>query len=509
VTIAVARAEMHDATSANPRPTVRVLFDSSLKGYLDKYRPEGLKCGAEPIANILADPVPTPIGAPPDPSDEYNKVRRLVVSTLSETMIPNEPYPLSSKFYLLEIETGMRFYLDNNFAIEDILCEEPLPENRPVQNVSANLCEIDGFSQAQRDENREKRAGYEPGDLNDSHLAVEFNIPGNIDPKKTLMLIANVKGIADGKSADSPQMIKVEKASRFDSPPKEISRLPDKDPTPDVRGFLMDPTKAKNANVGVSFALTGSRGNRVYSHDFAIQLGRIHRLGLRGAYDIIPFFLEHKFARDEKSPKDELRFGAKLNHLLLFDPYSSKSGKPERDIFNSITTTLSGYIESDFFFSDRANLIGSWKSGLPVNLFDERSTAMRVTPFIGYEFGARLKDENVQQKSRYISRGLMGVDIFLAPWRREKTNPFEIELNYIRRVLATREPAYFVNVAGKEVLGEYSNTPKEFVKARLTFNYNDRFAPYFQYSYGKTPPKYTLQNSVMEAGLKFYLKWEK
>ena len=331
----------------------------------------------------------------------------------------------------------------------------------------------------------------------------------DVDAKKTLMLIANFKGFADGKSSDNPHMVKIEKASRFDSVPKEIAKLPAADPPKDVRDFLIEDKKAKDANVGVSFALAGSRGNRVYSHDLSIQLGRTRRLGLRGAYDIIPFFLEHKFARDEKSPKDELKFGAKINHLLLFDPYSSKSGKPERDIFNSITTTVSGYIESDFFFSDRANLIGSWKSGLPINLFDERSTAARVTPFIGYEFGARLKDENVQQKSRYISRGLMGVDIFVAPWRRDKTNPFEIDLSYIRRVLATREPAYFVNSAGKEVLGEYSNTPKEYVKARLTFNYNDRFAPYFQYSYGKTPPKYTLQNSVMEAGLKFYLKWEK
>lgn len=464
VVFTVARAEMDCADAGNR--SVRVLLDSSLKGYLDSLQfQDGQNCYTNPNH---------------DSCKAYKAVKEML-----ETALRDDPsYPGRSEFfYLLEAGTGQRLYLEKSFDADDILYRDPLPEHRTARPAR-------------------------PADLSDSHLALDFIAPPVGPNEGALVLMANVKSITDGKSDTNPHIVKVKESANCGKVPAKLPTIASKEEVKDVRDHLVESSKAKDANVGASFALAGSRSNRVYSHDIAIQLGRVHRLGLGGAYDIIPFFFQHKFARDKKSPKDDLKFGAKVNHLLLFDPYSSRSGRPERDLFNSLTTTIAAQIETDFLFKEQVNFVGSWRTGLPINIFDERSSAARITPFIGYESGYRIKDVSPIGKSRLISRGLFGLDLFVAPWRKEKTNPFEIELNYIRRVLGREEPQYFVNADGKEVLGGFNSKPKDFVKARFTFNYNDRFAPFFQYTWGKEPGRYVLQNSVMEAGLKVYLKWE-
>ena len=449
VVFSAQRVEMYCPASGDR--TVRVLLDNSLKGHLDDLRYDnGVDCR----------------GATTDEQcKEYKSVEKLLKAALSVDAASGD----AASFYLLELNSGKRHSLQRSFTSDEILYNDP------------------------------------------PRLSLEFAAPTANPSYKPFVLMANVKKLDDGTAKGNAHIVKVEITPSCDAVPAELPKAPVDEPTKpkDLHDYLVESKEADHANIGASFSLNGSKGHRIYSHEIGLELGRMHRLGLRGAYDIIPFFLQHKFARDEKSPKDDLTFGFKANHLLLFDPYSSRRGRPERDLFNSLETTISGHIETDFLFSDQVNLIASWRSGLPLNLFDERSSVARITPFIGYELGRVLKEENPTNKNRTISRPLFGMDVFIAPYRREKLNPFEIELHYIRRLLLRPENEYFVNADGDEVLGGFNRSPKDWVKARFTFNYNDTFAPFFQYTYGREPGKYLLQNSVMEAGIKVYLKWDK
>ncbi len=455
------RAEMYCTPAGNR--TIRVLFDTSLKRYLDEVTPDStVNCALTPDSK---------------PCKRFKAVKDLLEGALAKLAATSE----STSFYLLELKSGTKYSLKDPAPLPDFLDQEALPEDRA-------------------------RPPVDP--LNDSHLTLGFTAPTGLVVDPTYVVVANVERLEEGSKKGNPHIIKVEPQRTCGEPmPKVIAKLPDAPEPKDVRDLLIETEKAKSANLGVSFGLSGSKRNRIYSHEIAFQPWKIHKPRLGGYYDIIPFFLEHKFARDKKSPKDDFKFGFKVNHLLLLDPVSD-DGVAERDLLKSIQTTLSAQVESDFLFSDQVNLIGEWRSGLPINLFGERSTVARITPFIGYSVGRVIKDESPIRRNRILSRGIFGVDVFLALGRKEKTNPFEIDINYIRRVLARPEAEYFVNADGKEVFGGYSRSPKDFVKSRLTFNYNDKIAPFFQYTWGREPGKYVLQNSVMEAGLKVYMKWQ-
>ena len=493
VTFSVARAEMQ--CPLPNKQVVRLLFDTSLKDHLDAHRfEESLDCAG------TKEPDPAPV--PPHPCSPYWAVEKLFTNSFSETTpnpkesqkqghgaagvpwteeVPEKSY--ATNFYLVELKSGNALHLNNEFLLDDIIKNDPLPDD-PAKP---------------------------------SHLTLEYSALHYVDPSKTYVLMANVQKLADGKPDANTHIVKLDITSSCTLPPKELKPPPtkeqeeqekiDKEKNNDVLHYLTESKNSKAANVGVSFGMKGSKGSYIYSHDIALRIGRLHRIGLWGAYDINWFFLDHKYSNDSKSPLDDLKFGIKANHLL-HDPFLRRE-KSERDIINSITTTITGRIETDFRFSDQVNFVAGWQSGLPINIFNERSTMARFTPFIGYEMGYRIKDETPIGKNKFISRGLFGINIFVAPFRKEKVNPFEVEVEYIRRVLAREEPEYYVNVDDKEVFGSFNRRPKDFGKVRLTFNYNNTFSPFIQYSYGKVPGKYLLQNNAIEAGLKVYLKWSK
>ena len=343
-----------------------------------------------------------------------------------------------------------------------------------------------------------------------------FSVIGNFDPKDVVGfgLLANNTIRVEGEDKKSSTLTKIAVADSCSTPPDKLPKPTEKKEAEvkDLRDFLLKPDQKKEAKLSTDFSIDGSKHNRRYfTNNIDFTPVRIHRYSMGGAVEVIPVYVKFRFSGDKKSPVDTLEFGAKATHFKVFEDDGKliADGRPRSGPLTGIATTVDARIETDWFFDKQANLVFGARVGLPFNLIQSRVQSLRITPFVGYEGGFRIKSETAINKERRISRPIFGADLFYSPFRKEGKKPVVLEIKYITRVILKQEPAYATDPEGKEFLVGFSRLPRSHVNAKVTFNYGDFLSPFIEYTYGREPGKYVLVNSRYRAGIQFNIDWAK
>lgn len=56
------------------------------------------------------------------------------------------------------------------------------------------------------------------------------------------------------------------------------------------------------------------------------------------------------------------------------------------------------------------------------NLIHTRSRSLRVTPYVGFEFGSKIKSKDKTSKGNVLARPLIGGELYFTPYRTEEKN---------------------------------------------------------------------------------------
>lgn len=329
-----------------------------------------------------------------------------------------------------------------------------------------------------------------------------------------LGLISNNSVLENGavKIVTTLTKIQISSSTCVDTPdklPEPVTEEPSKE-TKSFLEYFAKAEKDEESKVNIKFSIDGSkRTRRYFTNDIDFRPFRIHRLGFGGAYDLIPFYLKLRYSGDPKSPVDTLEFGAKaIRHRVFNDDGKLMNvWEPHSQMATGWTLTLNPRIESDWKFKE-VNFVTGLRLGAPLNLLQERYASLRLAPFVGLEAGLKLRSKANLTKENFIARPIFGADLTFGLFRNaEQQRPVVFEINYIRRLFLQREVSYGINAEGKEVVSTISRTPRDLVKATLTFNYNTIFSPFIEYTYGREPTKYILINSRFRAGIKLNFDW--
>lgn len=351
---------------------------------------------------------------------------------------------------------------------------------------------------------------------NDAVNILSFSITGEInalDNKFGLGLISNNTIVVEGSEKISTLMTKIVISNSCSAVKEE---LPKPTQTQESNGndkdFLDYFVKAENkdeAKVNLKVSLDGSKGTRRYfTNELDFRPFRLHRLGLGGAYDIVPAYFKLRYSSNPSSPIDTIEFGSKITHFKVFndDGRRVSNWKPHSQYVSGIVTTLNPRIEADWKFKE-VNFVFGYKSGVPFNLNQGRSRSLQLTPYVGFELGYTIRSKINNTPGKLIARPLFGADLYFAPYRSEDKTPFVFEAHYIRRFFLKPEGFYVLTSDNKEIPGGTSQRPRDYATAKLTFNYNSIFSPYIEYMYGRKPTKYILVNSRFQVGIQMTFDW--
>jgi hypothetical protein len=170
----------------------------------------------------------------------------------------------------------------------------------------------------------------------------------------------------------------------------------------------------------------------------------------------------------------------------------------------------SGLLESTRDF-DNTNLI--WKSRFqflhrvqPA----KRGSNVRfyVMPFIGTEVGKNINSPVKEAEGRGLARGIFGSTLNLTFLiRKPMLDSIGLEGSYERRLLLRSEVFFDKDKETKKLIPVFfGRRPREWVTAKLNFNFRDDLAGYIGYEYGEQPPAYNLVDHKMKIGLTFKIK---
>ncbi len=339
------------------------------------------------------------------------------------------------------------------------------------------------------------------------------------DDRLGYRLMSNLKKLVKGKQKPNILFTSVAIANSCKGSPKVLAKMKKPEAKAkeyDIASFLGKPVKVvkkkKNAEVQIDFSLQNSAepGDQNVNFDITANPIQINRTGFGGNYQISPIFIEFKYSKDPKTTKNSLNIGAKLSHLRVINDDGSQIYK--RNLNNRLryfdvvgfSTVINPKLETLSTFSE-ATLLLDWKSGLPTNIIQNSTSLLRFEPFIGFESGLKIKrEESPFRKERWVVRPKFGASLYLVPFRAYKQTPFVIQVDYTRRLFLVRETFFFKDKDGNEFVdGANPKSPKDHVKAKISYTIGEFFSPFVEYEYGREPPKYFEVNSKFKMGIGF------
>lgn len=153
------------------------------------------------------------------------------------------------------------------------------------------------------------------------------------------------------------------------------------------------------------------------------------------------------------------------------------------------------------------NIILGLKTDLPINLFQTRSNSMRLTPFVGFDFGYKILDASTTSKEKWIMRPSFGAEFYYTPFRSETEIPVLVEMNYIRRTFLRPEEVYARDADRKPIIEGLTTNPKDFFSLQLTFWQTKFISPFIKYTYGRDTPQYLFENHKYRVGVQANFDW--
>jgi hypothetical protein len=345
----------------------------------------------------------------------------------------------------------------------------------------------------------------------DNHIVFSLSAADFDKNKKYSLFLRGVK-LKNGKAEENPTVTMVEVSSNCAEIPGKFGTVaPVKaESTPSVYEFAMSNFHLNKSNpeIKVSFAMNGERvTSPFYATTVAAEPFELKRLGLAGAYSIVPFFINLEKNDSPGSEVDKLKFGGKFRHLFVFeDDGKYTTDDPDTTPFIGIRSEISAQVETTTKFKT-GNVILGLKTGLPINVYQTRSRSMRFTPFVGFDFGRRVFDGNSTSKEKWIARPSLGAEFYFTPFRTEKDIPYLLEMSYIHRFFIRPEEIYTRNADRKAIVEGLSTNPKGYFTAQLTLWQTKFISPFIRYTYGRDAPRYLLEDHKYVFGIQANFDW--
>lgn len=351
---------------------------------------------------------------------------------------------------------------------------------------------------------------------------IVFDIGGISNPNDAIYnrgfsLISRGLKYGGGKLAANPSMTSVSVSALCELPPSKLG-TPTKEPEETkidlktiAETYFAEAKSKDSAEIKVSLAIDGNhKTKRYFQTTVKAEPFELKRLGMHGAYSLVPIFVELEKSGEPKKEVDKLIFGTKFNHYFVFNDdgrqISSRDPKPSR--FAGFKSELTFRMETSTKFK-QLNLITGIKTGVPINVFQTRSQSLRVTPFIGFDFGRILNTPASDRKQNTILRPFFGGELYFSPFRNEKRSPFVFEMSVIRRAFLKPELIYKRDANGKAIVEGYSTNPKTFANLKITLFETALISPFIQYTYGRDVPQYLKEDGHYRAGIQVNFDWSK
>lgn len=337
---------------------------------------------------------------------------------------------------------------------------------------------------------------------------VTFDVASSFELGSPYVIIARYVDVG----TNAPFMIKITENSGCDGlsvndkleepdKPKEKSQS-----LPKFDNILTKPKEKESPILNADLAFNGARRKApVYSMKGDFRPAQRRRFGFGGYYDWTYGYLstDVNINASEKEKKDVLEIGSELQWGRVFhdDGDDFKSIEESRSRFPGMLLTFSPKLETQWKFKE-INLVPlNFRAALPINVYQSRSSTLRIQPFIGFESGVFLRSE-VNKRGWGIARPLAGATLSWGILRKDDKPLFDVQIDYIQRVILKPELSYYVNDDGKEVPDRRSKRARGHVISTITFN-KGVLSPFASYEYGRVPPQYILQNHIVKIGLKF------
>lgn len=170
---------------------------------------------------------------------------------------------------------------------------------------------------------------------------------------------------------------------------------------------------------------------------------------------------------------------------------------------------------NDFFFEsdrrfDNVNFVWSNRFTLVSKTYFGKMAKFRFTIPIGNEMGVNLSSPIKEAEHRFIDRPFVGFFSSLVfPLQKPAMRRIGFEFDYIRRFPLRREITFDVDEDDNLIVKSFGKNPREYIKAKLNFDFNKAFGIAVGYEYGQKPPLYKLVDSKFTVGLTYKIKLER
>lgn len=337
-----------------------------------------------------------------------------------------------------------------------------------------------------------------------------------IDPNRNDLLSAfdidasNLLIINKTDSKSNPATVKLTNNANCSKMPDKLSE-PDKkgveNPIDDVyqvvEKVLRKPSNKDAPAINFGFAASGAKNTKTaISLDSEIRPVTWQYLGLGGFFEITPFILETEVRLNQTKESDnkrilKLSFG-EFDHIFVNERKRKNVNKPRSSFigFNSVLTPFK--VETDWDFK-AINAVIDARERFPLNLYQSRTAALRIDPFVGTELGWVFKSPDDKPGFK-ISRIIFGGNLTLDLLRKEGKPGISLEANYIQRTYLKPEFSFLINDEGKVVASQNTKRARGHIDVKTTYNLG-MFSPFVRYQYGRLPPKYILENGSFKTGI--------
>jgi hypothetical protein len=254
--------------------------------------------------------------------------------------------------------------------------------------------------------------------------------------------------------------------------------------------------------------------NFYFTGDGSFVPVRIRRLGLGGAYELQPFFLDVKINSGDKQRIYTSEYGIRAKYIRVFgdDGRGYSNQEHRRKLIPGITAESAIKVEMDKWFQT-VNLVSETRAGLPLNLKQSRARSLRIEPYFGFAFGKNLRRKEDKDPERavafdgrdWIARPFAGAELLYSDFRDRYIKP-SLSVSYVRRWPLAPEVFYLRDANDKKFLGGTSRVVRDYVKARIDLDFGGIIKPFLSYEWGRNPPGYELINSNFKTGLSVKFK---
>ena len=320
-----------------------------------------------------------------------------------------------------------------------------------------------------------------------------------LDPKHHYHLyVLNV--LFNGKASDDPQPQSVIEFPKAVTAP--VAQREKEQGDPAIRDSLSFTAAdgREDSNIYLSGEYSGASGKKFNgSVDVKVDIPFRRIIGNR-IHSFDPFF-EIKASNDPKADPDSLSFGLNWEWPIWRYRGDNLQAPIRRIIWRNAPK-----IEANRDF-DNANFIWESRFQFMSRTYAAKHATLYFRPFIGQELGTNIKSPLKEAQGKFLYRPIAGSTLNLIfPIQAAGLQDISLEGSYIRRWPLRREVSFEEDDNGNLSKVSIGKSPRDYVTAKVNFDFTKAFGFSIGYEYGELPPNFKLVDHKTTIGLTYKVK---